>query len=153
MGLAASYDAVTRFLLPAGGQRPADVTLQPPRKRDQPAGQSFLQPATAHDGTPVDPRIAEAVTQEFTQVAITLPVPAQEPEAGGRRLRRLVDNLPGMVFRVRNDRNWTSEFISRGSREMIGLASAACLHPPNNRYQDRVHPDDQARAREVVDAG
>ncbi|MGE5412503.1 MAG: PocR ligand-binding domain-containing protein, partial [Clostridiales bacterium] len=37
-----------------------------------------------------------------------------------RKLTTLIDNLPGVVYRCKNDKDWTMEFISEGSYELTG---------------------------------
>ena len=67
----------------------------------------------------------------------------QELEESRRTLHNLMENLPGMAFRSRNDRKWTMEFVSSG---VIGLTG----HRPedligNNKvcFADLIHPDDR----------
>lgn len=83
-----------------------------------------------------------------------------------RRLRRrereyaiLLANLPGMVFRCRNDADWTMEFVSSGAQEMAGFepedlrfsekyAFATLIHEA-----DRQHVWDTAQAALAEDRG
>jgi len=51
-------------------------------------------------------------------------------------------NVPGMVYRCRNDRDWTMEFVSEGGREIVG-------YPPTElmggavTFAGLIHPDDR----------
>ncbi|MCC6443761.1 MAG: PAS domain-containing protein [Armatimonadetes bacterium] len=72
---------------------------------------------------------------------------AEEALAESRRaISTLLSNLPGMAYRCRNDRNWTMDFASEGSRSLLGYAPEDLLHNGNIVYADLIHPDD----REVV---
>lgn len=62
-----------------------------------------------------------------------------------RRFSTLLDNLPGMVYRCLNDRNWTMEFLSNGCRELTGYPTSALLHNKVLSYNDLIIKDDQER--------
>ena len=68
----------------------------------------------------------------------------------GRMLQTLLGNLDGMVYRCRDDEDWTMEFVSEGCLRVTGY------HPDdlllNNRvsYESITHPGDRARVREGV---
>ena len=67
-----------------------------------------------------------------------------------RMLKTLLGNLDGMVYRCRDDGDWTMEFVSEGCLRLTGY------HPDdlllNNRlsYESITHPDDRRRVREEV---
>ncbi|MCG8618144.1 MAG: sigma 54-interacting transcriptional regulator [Desulfobacterales bacterium] len=62
-----------------------------------------------------------------------------------RKLSTLMNNLPGMAYRARNDRKWTLEYVSRGSREIVGYDSEDLVGNPMNAFSERVHADDQEK--------
>lgn len=101
-------------------------------------------------------------TGRFT--ALTLPAAQLPPilssvvgEAGitreqeyGRMLKTLVSNVPGMVYRCRNDADWTMEFVSDGFERLTGYRVSDILHNRRIRFEDLIHPDDRARMRDAM---
>src|ERR1700722_12676200 len=101
-------------------------------------------------------------TGRFT--ALTLPAAHLPPtltsvvgEAGitreqeyGRMLKTLVSNVPGMVYRCRNDADWTMEFVSDGFERLTGYRGGDILHNHRIRFEDLIHPDDRARMRDAM---
>jgi diguanylate cyclase (GGDEF)-like protein/PAS domain S-box-containing protein len=61
-----------------------------------------------------------------------------------RSLKTLLGNLPGMAYRCRNDRDWTSEFISDGCLELTGYPSTAFLSHQVS-FGNLIHPEDRDR--------
>jgi PAS domain S-box-containing protein len=61
--------------------------------------------------------------------------------ASERMFSTLVANLPGFVYRCRNDRDWTLEYISEGCREITGHAPEEFVHNRKLAYNDIIHPD------------
>ncbi|WP_200375835.1 sensor domain-containing diguanylate cyclase [Thiocystis violacea] len=51
--------------------------------------------------------------------------------AAALRIDKLLDNLPGMVYRCRDDPDWTMEYVSVGARELL-----ACS--PDDLLQNRI---------------
>ncbi|MFW5969048.1 MAG: EAL and GGDEF domain-containing protein [Halofilum sp. (in: g-proteobacteria)] len=60
-----------------------------------------------------------------------------------RFLETLVDNLPGTVYRCRNDRDWTMEFISDACVELLGYTPDEMLAPGPPTLGQLIHPEDQ----------
>jgi PAS domain S-box-containing protein len=59
-----------------------------------------------------------------------------------RRLATLLSNLPGMVYRCRNDRDWTMEFISEGSLALTGHRAEDILNA-NPPFSDLLVPEER----------
>lgn len=62
-----------------------------------------------------------------------------------RRLSTLMNNLPGMAYRAKNDDQWTLEYVSKGSTEIVGYDSSDLQGNPLNKFSERVHADDQKK--------
>lgn len=68
-------------------------------------------------------------------------------------VQRLMDNLPGMAYRCRNDPDWTMDFVSGGARQLTGLPPRALVGEDAVPYARLIHPDDRDRVwREVQQA-
>ncbi len=61
-----------------------------------------------------------------------------------RQLGILLDNLPGPVYRCRNDAEFTMEFISDGIEQLSGYR-AQDFRELGRHFGKIIHPDDQAR--------
>lgn len=64
-----------------------------------------------------------------------------------RRLTSLIENLPGTVYRCRNDRNWTTEFVSESVFQLSGYPAADFMEHRRELGQ-LIHPQDQRRVWE-----
>jgi len=62
-----------------------------------------------------------------------------------RRLATLLSNLPGMVYRCKNDRNWTMEFVSDGCKALTGYSGTALVGTGARTYSSLIHPEDRDR--------
>jgi PAS domain S-box-containing protein len=60
-----------------------------------------------------------------------------------RQLQALMDNLPGMAYRCRNDADRTMEFVSEGSFTLTGYSAESLIHNKKRSYASLIHPDDQ----------
>jgi PAS domain S-box-containing protein len=70
-----------------------------------------------------------------------------------RRMATLMDNLPGMAYRCRNDRKWTMEFVSRGCLDLTEYAPEELVGNLAAAYGDLIVEDDREMVwDEVQDA-
>jgi PAS domain S-box-containing protein len=66
-------------------------------------------------------------------------------------LRRLVSNLPGVIYRCANDADRTMAFISDGAQEISGYPASDFLGNAKRAFTSLIHPDDLPELRQVVD--
>ncbi|UCC73783.1 MAG: PAS domain S-box protein [Gemmatimonadota bacterium] len=69
-----------------------------------------------------------------------------------RALSTLMDNLPGMAYRCKNNQNWTMEFVSSGCYELTGYEPEDLINDSVVSYAQLVHPDDWRDSWEDVQA-
>ncbi len=67
-----------------------------------------------------------------------------------RTLATLMSNLPGMVYRSKNDRNWTMEFVSDGCMALTGYTPEDLIDNRRISFSQIIHPDDQEELWEKV---
>lgn len=67
-----------------------------------------------------------------------------------RMLATLMNHLPGIVYRRRNDDDWTMEYISAGCRSLLGQFPQDLIGNRSGRFADHVHPEDRLLACEAV---
>ncbi|RME94069.1 MAG: PAS domain S-box protein, partial [Verrucomicrobia bacterium] len=88
-----------------------------------------------------------AVTLEITALRTAEAALAESQ----RRLETLVNNLPGAVYRCRNDEAWTMLYLSEAIHAISGYPAADFLNNRKRSYASIVHPDDVAKVRRDVD--
>ncbi len=115
------------------------------RKSGEPFWFDMTAKAMAHGGEPAVLTIAVDTTEHRrTRLALA------ESE---RRLRTLMDNLPGMAYRCRNAPGWPMQIVSEGVRQLTGYAPDEISGEGTVEYGDLVHPDDREMVwREVQKA-
>jgi PAS domain S-box-containing protein len=68
-----------------------------------------------------------------------------------RQLSTLIGNLPGLVYRCRNDAQYTTEFVSDGIEELTGYPASE-FHERRRHFVDFIDPRDRERVWEQVQA-
>ncbi|MBM3146674.1 MAG: PAS domain-containing protein [Actinobacteria bacterium] len=64
-----------------------------------------------------------------------------------RTLRTLLDNIPGMVYRCAVDTDWSLEFASDGTTEVLGYSAQELLPGGTVTWEDIIHPGDRDYVR------
>ncbi|OAL83113.1 PAS domain-containing protein [Acinetobacter terrae] len=75
-------------------------------------------------------------TEQTAKVKVQVIQDAQQ-----RSLNELLKRLPVMIYRSRNDWNWTMEYVSSGCQALTGFQASELLNTP--RYGEMIHPADQ----------
>ncbi len=71
-------------------------------------------------------------------------------DAGYRSLEQLVNGLPAMLYRARNDRDWSMEYVSAGCLELTGYAAEALLNQAGPRFGNLIDTADADRVWQEV---
>lgn len=82
----------------------------------------------------------------------TLKVTAPEVGLDDARLKELLANLPGGVYRCSYDRHWRTVFLSERFADICGCPSAEFLEPYGRSFKEIVHPDDVPLIKAAVQA-
>lgn len=85
-----------------------------------------------------------------------MPDPHQFPSEALKDPQKILSNLlsylPGMIYRCRNDRDWTLEYISEGCIELTGYTPVDFVENRKISYGRLMHPDDKEPVWEAVQA-
>ena len=85
-------------------------------------------------------------------------VSAQMPQreqllARHRSLSNLLDGLPAMVYRCRNNRHWSMEYVSAGCLELTGYPAERLIDSQDLTYNRLIHPLDREQVWRGVQEG
>lgn len=72
--------------------------------------------------------------------------------ASHRSLTQLVNGLPAMLYRARNNRRWTMEYVSEGCQSLTGYPAEALLNQTHLSYGEVIHPADAEAVWQQVQA-
>ena len=67
-----------------------------------------------------------------------------------RKLATLMGNLPGMVYRCKNDPSWSMEFVSNGSQQLTGYTPEELVDNRAVAFADLINPQDQTRVWDSI---
>lgn len=67
-----------------------------------------------------------------------------------RAFNSMIENLSGVVYRCKNDHNWTMEYISDGIEELSGYPKSDFVNNAVRTYNSLIHPDDQQMVWERI---
>lgn len=67
-----------------------------------------------------------------------------------RTLSALMNNLPGMAYRCKNDANMTMVFVSKGFKELTGYNPKDITQNKKILFSEITHPDDRNTVRAII---
>jgi PAS domain-containing protein len=74
-------------------------------------------------------------------------------QASHRSLSNLLDGLPMMVYRCRNNRHWSMEYVSAGCLELTGYPAERLVNSRSLTFDSLIHVEDRDRVWAEVQAG
>jgi PAS domain S-box-containing protein len=69
-----------------------------------------------------------------------------------RQLMTLTNNLPGMVYRCKADKDWTMTFVSDRCYELTGYYPTDLIDNNKISYEEVIHPEDRELVRDATKA-
>ncbi len=67
-----------------------------------------------------------------------------------RQLNSILDNLPGMVYRCKNDPHYTMEYVSIGTAKLTGYTPEQIENNKEKSFGEIMHPEDRKRIWEEI---
>lgn len=63
---------------------------------------------------------------------------------------RLIENIPGIVYKCKIDRNWTMLFMSHETKNITGYTPEDFINNKNIAYADIIHPEDKKLVKQNI---
>ncbi len=67
-----------------------------------------------------------------------------------RHFHALVNSIPGAIYRFKNEKEWTIQFVSDDIFEISGYPASDFINGSINKLIDIVHPDDHFKLRRII---
>ena len=67
------------------------------------------------------------------------------------RFRTMVSNIPGAIYRCKNDANWTMDFVSYDIREISGYPASDFIKNKVRSYESIIYSEDRQMVRNVIE--
>lgn len=68
------------------------------------------------------------------------------------RIKRLLDNMPGLAYSIENDASRTISMVSRGAKEFTGFDAEMLVGKGfADHFEKHIHPDDAAAVRKALE--
>ncbi len=77
-------------------------------------------------------------------------VAREETQRRSEEFRKLVDNIPGVFYRVKHEPRWPSIYWSQGTYELTGYTAKEFMEDKIS-YADVTHPDDLQKLVDIID--
>ena len=111
------------------------------------SGDTVLGTLALYYRAPANPTNVESTAIErgahFASIAIERQKLRQSVHESRIRLETLVQNLPGMAYRCRNDENWTMTYVSDGCEALTGYRSHELENNKVIAFAELIHADDR----------
>lgn len=125
---------------------PVEIILQLMREETPPVFIAIVQDITLRKETEKELELyrdnLEELVDERTQ---EIQLAKNALEISQKTYSNLLSNLNGMVYRCKNDKNWTMEFVSKGALELTGYPPEDIEQNSKVSYNEIIHPDDRGQ--------
>ncbi len=74
----------------------------------------------------------------------------EEVKDSRERLNRILDNLPGVAYKCKNNKNWSMTFVSQGSYQLFGFSPEELTEQGTTNFDELIHPDDKESVWQTI---